>query len=320
LTISDAFYERTKDGWTACVPEVDATAAGGTLEDAEGALRSHHRVRTLLTSDGKQLRSIIRPLRVSGFTNRFDWLGPAVVILSSWYFSVQVFVAWTFRPPYNFFNNAISDLGATRCYQAGYSFCSPRWIWMDISIGVLGAAMALGAMLIFTEFRFSNDKHERVVAAIGFALLAISGVGALLVACVPENLSGPEWHLHTVGTATTIVAGQLGILILGFVLRSIPDWLREYMIVTSLIVLVGGITYAFYKASPHPLGLGPGALERIIQYPQSLWLVLFGFYISRDHWRRGVTGKGFQIQGADRRPDKGAFRWALGSAIRGDFD
>jgi hypothetical membrane protein len=321
LTSRDAIYERTKDGWNAYLPDVDATAVGQkTLEDAEQKLRNHDLVRQLLETGDPHLRSVVRPFRISTFTNTFDWLGPVVVLLSSWYFSVQVLVAWTFRPPYNLFNNAISDLGATRCYQAGYAFCSPRWLWMDFSIGILGAAMMLGSMLIFTEFRFSRDKHERVVAAMGFVLLAISGFGALLVACVPENLNGSEWHLHTVGTAVAIAAGQLGILILGFVLRSIPDWLREFMIVTSLIVLLGGIAYAFYKGSSHPLGFGPGALERLIQYPQALWLILFGFYISRDHWRKGVTGRRFRLQGQDRPQSKGAFRWALGATVRGNFD
>ena len=151
---------------------------------------------------------------------------------------------------------------------------------MDFSIGVLGAAMVLGSILIFTEFRFSNEARERVVAAFGFGLLSISGVGAILVACVPENLSSTRYGLHGVGTAMTIAAGQVGILILGLVLRSIPDWLREFMIVTTLVVLLGGITYVFHHSS-HAFGFGAGALERIIQYPQALWLILFGLYISR---------------------------------------
>jgi hypothetical protein len=52
--------------------------------------------------------------------------------------------------------------------------------------------------------------------------------------------------------------GQLTILILGLVLREIPDWLREFMLVTSLFVLLAGISIAF----KHQFGIGEGALER----------------------------------------------------------
>jgi hypothetical membrane protein len=264
-----------------------------------------------------EIHRINRPFRVKYFTDKIDWLGPAIVALAAIYFSAQVFVAWVFRPPYNFFTNAISDLGATGCYQKGYPFCSPRWIWMDLAIGILGAAMVVGSILIFTEFRFSEEKHERVAAGIGFVLLSVSGLGAILVACVPENLSGIRFGLHGWGTLIAIAGGQLGILILGFALRSIPDWLREYMIVSTLVVLVGGITYKYYGAnlsdSTHPLGFGAGALERIIQYPQALWLILFGLYISRAHSRNGVTGSFFKFRGRQDPPDPPGFFSALWS-------
>ncbi len=83
---------------------------------------------------------------------------------------------------------------------------------------------------------------------------------------------------------------------------------RVYDCDESLIVLLGGISYVFN--SSHAFGFGSGALERIVQYPQSLWLILFGFYISREHWRSGVTGPSFKFTG-EGSPDKGALRWAL---------
>ena len=317
-------YERTKSGWSAFIPAAGISVPVQPMRQATKKLvKENEGVNAYLKSKGLPpaadvedpmlLRPVIRPFRVKGFTDTFDWLGPTIVLLSSWYFAAQLLVAWAFKSQvapgqYNFFTNAISDLGATGLYEKGYPFHSPRWFWMDLSIGLLGAAMLFGSLLIFTEFRFSDDTRDRVAAGIGFGFLSLSGLGAILVACVPENLSGSRWHLHGVGTAVTIVAGQLGIFLIGFVLRSIPDWLREFMIVTSLIVLLGGISYVFN--SRHAFGFGSGALERIIQYPQSLWLILFGFYISREHWRNGVTGPSFKFSG-DGSPDKGALRWAL---------
>ena len=109
------------------------------------------------------------------------------------------------------------------------------------------------------------------------------------VGFVPENVN--TVHLHTVGTAMAIGFGQLAILILGLVLREIPDWLREFMIVTSLFVLLAGISIA----GKHQFGIGAGALERLAQYPESVWLILFGFYISRDHYRNKVAPSGFKF-------------------------
>ena len=86
--------------------------------------------------------------------------------------------------------------------------------------------------------------------------MALGSVGAALVGIVPGNVNTA--HLHTVGTAMAIGFGQLAILILGLVLREIPDWLREFMIVTSLFVLLAGISIA----GKHQFGIGGGALER----------------------------------------------------------
>jgi hypothetical membrane protein len=314
LATWNVVYERTSNGWSAFVPEVGVSVEGPTLEEIDKHIKSQ-----LIADEGRpaadgmesvSFRRVDRPFRIKVFTNKIDWLGPALVLLSAWYFSAQVLVAWVFEPPYNLFTNAISDLGATGHFQKNYPFYSPRWIWMDLSFGVLGAAMLIGSILVFTEFRFSGEGRERVVAAIGFFLLSVSGLGAILVGCVPENLSASEFGLHGAGTFISIGAGQLGILILGLVLRSIPDWLREYMIVTSLIVFLGGISYKYY--STHAFGFGAGALERVVQYPQGLWLILFGFYISREHWRTQVTGSRFRFTG-HRSPEKGALLWALRS-------
>jgi hypothetical protein len=34
-----------------------------------------------------------RPVRIRFFTDRYDWMGPAIIVLSSWYFAAQVLVA-----------------------------------------------------------------------------------------------------------------------------------------------------------------------------------------------------------------------------------
>jgi len=250
-----------------------------------------------------------RPIRIRFFTDRYDWMGPAIAVLSSWYFAAQVLVAWTFRPQYSFITNTISDLGNTSCSPPNSGICSPLNFVMNASIFILGVAMIVGSVLIFSEFSFSLHRRERTAAIVGFACLALGGLGAILVGVVPENINTA--HLHTVGTALVIAFGQLAILILGLVLREIPDWLREFMLVTSLLVLLAGITIA----GKHQFGIGSGALERLAQYPESVWLILFGFYISRDHYRKGVIGSRFKF-GGERPGRQSTFRSALGESRR----
>ena len=175
-----------------------------------------------------------RPIRIRFFANRYDWMGPAIVVLSSWYFAAQVLVAWVFRPDYSFIVNGISDLGNTGCPPSGSDICSPRYWVMDASIALLGVAMIVGSVLIFSEFSFSHERRERAAAIAGFVCLGLGGLGAVLVGAVPENVN---LDLHLVGAAMAIGLGQLAILILGLVLRYIDDWLREFMLVTSLFVV-----------------------------------------------------------------------------------
>src|SRR5258708_2228389 len=166
------------------------------------------------------------PVRIRVFTNRHDWMGPVIVLLSCWYFAAQVLTAWVFRPEYSFVSNAISDLGNTSCLPNS-SICSPLYVVMDASIAILGLAMIVGAFLIFSEFSFSEHQRERAAALAGFVCMALGGVGAILVGAVPENVNTA--HLHTVGTIMAIGFGQLAILILGLFLREIDNWLREFM-------------------------------------------------------------------------------------------
>ena len=140
--------------------------------------------------------------------------------------------------------------------------------------------------------------------------MGLGDLGAVLVRIVPENVNTA--HLHTVGTALAIGLGQLAIFILGLVLREIPDWLREFMLVTSLIVLLAGISIAF----KHQFGIGEGALERLAQYPESVWLILFGFYISRDHYRNGVVGRRFKFSETEPPVQRSTFRQALKESAR----
>jgi hypothetical membrane protein len=219
-------------------------------------------------------------------------MGPVIAILSAWYFLAQVVVGWVFNPAqgtqhagpqYSFITNTISDLGNTACgLYGGSRVCSPRYIVMDLSFALLGVAMAVGSLLIYREFINSGLRRERLAAHLGFILLSVAGLGAIFVGSFPENTNG---DMHIAGAGMAIGAGNLGILILGLVLVSIPESLRHFMLWTSSVSLVAVIAFAF----KHHFGLGAGGMERIAAYPETVWLIMFGIYITRDHFLRGST-------------------------------
>lgn len=230
-----------------------------------------------------------RPIRrIWFFAARFDWMGPAIIVLSIWYLATQVLVARVFRPHYSFISNVISDLGNTGCPPPHSNICSPGHVWMNIAIILLGLAMMVGSVLIFSEFSLREDSREHRAAMAGFWCLGLGGAGAILVGLFPENVNTA--HLHTVGTAMAISLGQLAILIL-VLLRELDKRMRWFMLIASLIVLLAGICIVLKLH----FGIGQGALERLAQYPETLWLIVFGVYISQSHLRKGVIRRNLRF-------------------------
>jgi hypothetical membrane protein len=214
-------------------------------------------------------------LRVGTFHNDHPWVGPLVFISSGLYFYAQIAVAWVFQPPYSLVGNAISDLGNTACGRYGdHVVCSPRHWLMNAAFIFLGLVMVLGSMLIYHEFT-EKPRAERIAAFVGFACMAIGGVGAILVGAFPENtVSG----LHVAGAGLAIGIGNVGIFILGAVL-SLPEQMRRYMLLFSIVSITALFLFAFHKY----FGVGAGTMERIAAYPETVWLIIFGLYIWRFH-------------------------------------
>lgn len=215
--------------------------------------------------------------RVNSYTDKWPWLGPSVFILATFYFLAQVVVGWVWSPPYSFVNNTISDLGNSSCGIYGTSrVCSPRWLLMDVAFIFLGVVMAAGSLFIYQEFNYLDRKDpDRRAACAGFVCLAVGGVGAMLVGIFPENTVG---LLHAIGAGVAIGVGNLGILLLGLVL-TLPEGLRTFMRLFAVLSMTAAICFASNKY----FGLGAGGMERIAAYPESVWLIVFGMYISRTH-------------------------------------
>ncbi len=131
--------------------------------------------------------------------------------------------------------------------------------------------MMVGSLLIYEEFK------ESLSTLVGFSFMAIAGLGTLLVGLFPENSVN---SLHLLGATLTFLIGNLALIVLGFSL-DIPKTLRFYTLCSGFISLAALILFS----SHHYLGLGVGGMERLTGYPQTMWLIVFGIYISSNHIR-----------------------------------
>jgi len=202
-------------------------------------------------------------------------VGPLLFVSSALYFYAQIATAWVFGPPsYSLVTNTISDLGNTACgrYDNAY-VCSPRHTLMNVSFIFLGVVMVAGSALLYQEI--TAQRRERVAGLLGFGLMALAGLGAILVGAFPENTSGA---LHITGAGLAIGAGNLGIFVLGALL-SLPEAMRRYMLLFSVTSLTALVLFAAHRY----FGIGAGTMERIAAYPETIWLISFGLFIWRFH-------------------------------------
>lgn len=214
--------------------------------------------------------------RIAVFTDRYPLLGPLIWILSVQYFAAQLAVAQRWPVAYSWTRNMISDLGNTTCGNFdGRYVCSPGHALMNASFIMLGLTMALGSLLIYTEFRRSRGS------LIGFSLMALAGFGTLLVGIFPENTI---LGVHYFGAFLAFGLGNLSIVILSLVLRRETDALRVFSFLTGVLALVALGLFVLHAY----LGLGRGGMERVVSYPQAIWLTLFGMYMFHSHFRRSL--------------------------------
>ena len=211
---------------------------------------------------------------IGGIHDAHPSLGPVVFMGAALYFVIQLIVAWVFIPNYSLVSNSISDLGETSC--GGYGspgMCSPRW-WLMNYAGflLLGLIMVIGSALLYHEFT-QRAPHERHAAMFGFGLMALAGLGSILVGLFPEN---ENRTMHIIGAFLAIAIGNLAILVLGGAL-TLPESMRRSMLIFSSLALAALLCFASHKS----FGIGRGMMERIAAYPVTIWLIAFGLYISR---------------------------------------
>lgn len=209
---------------------------------------------------------------IETFKDRYPLIGPTLWMLSVQYYVIQWIVALAWPVPYGVLHRTISDLGNTACQPYhGDVVCSPLHALMNVSFVVLGSTMLAGSTLIYREFTRSRTS------AVGFSCMGLAGVGTLLVGLSPENTVGV---LHELGAGLVFVVGNLALLVLGSTL-DMPRALRYFTIISGAVALVAFLLFVTHLY----LGIGIGGMERFTAYPQTVWLMVFGIYMTRNHFR-----------------------------------
>lgn len=209
--------------------------------------------------------------RLQTFQLHYPLVGPVLWISSLQFFIIMLVVAMAWPTPYSVFDNTISDLGNTACGIYNERFvCSPLHNWFNASLIVLGLTMLSGSSLIYQSFKQSLGSR------LGFTFMGLGGIGTMMVGIFAENtISG----LHVLGAALPFTLGNLAIVILGYSLN-MPKMLRIFTLVTGIVSLAA---LGFFVTRIY-MGLGIGGMERLVAHPQTIWLIVFGLYVSRNRF------------------------------------
>ena len=76
------------------------------------------------------------------------------------------------------------------------------------------------------------------------------------------------------------VFGNLALVVLGLGL-DVPSTLRWFSVIFGVI----GLVALSFFISGNYFGLGFGGMERIVAYPQTIWLIVFGAYVSAHRYK-----------------------------------
>jgi hypothetical protein len=141
-----------------------------------------------------------------------------------------------------------------------------------------------------------NWLHRRLTT-VALILWIITGAGKIAVGLVPENTN---INLHLLA-AFNIPVGCVAILLLSLSIRHISRAVSVTGTVLAVIGLAGTALYttAEFAGSSLYLGLGAGGMERVADYPGSLWLLMIGIIaVLSATTRRGRRAAGASVAAA----------------------
>lgn len=191
-----------------------------------------------------------------------------------WVLTLEYFVAQAIAqvkwPGYSLSRYDVSALGITTCGpfedpSTGESIaaCSPWHLAMNAGFVALGVLIILGAVLLRQVW------PRRRLTTIGLVLVALSGLGEIFAGLAPGNVN---LLLHSIGALLHWICGSIGLILLGCAVWRTRRLLASLTLLCGVVVLIGFFLYG----NQTYLGLGRGGMERVVAYPLTIWLILFG--------------------------------------------
>jgi hypothetical membrane protein len=201
--------------------------------------------------------------------------GTVWVVATLQYAIVQIVAAAAWHhPPYSWLNNYISDLGNTACGRFTVPHGTPAYVCSPLHSTMNASFIVTGILTIAGAIALQRIWPHRRLTTVALVLWIITGAGKIAVGLVPENTN---INLHLLA-AFNIPVGCVAILLLSLSIRQTSRAVSVTGIVLAVIGLAGTAlsTTAEFAGSSLYLGLGVGGMERVADYPGSLWLLMIG--------------------------------------------
>lgn len=180
-------------------------------------------------------------------------------------------VAEAVYPGYSPRDNWISDLGATCSYAGDYRPHDCVYVQPASAIFMIGA-VSLGTLLLASAYLLHPLAASRRLPI----FLGLAGAGGVGVGLVSEEFA----PFHSIFASLMFLTGGLAAVESS---RFLPRLLGHVSLILAAIVFAASgivLTVGGGIGPPSWTPLGLGGMERLIAYPQLLWVVLFGATIA----------------------------------------
>jgi hypothetical membrane protein len=202
-------------------------------------------------------------------------LGAALLALGTVQFFVMHLIAQSawMEPPYSWWTNYISDLGAVHCAPVlGNDVCSPLHAGMNAAFIAQGVLLILGTILVSAAWSRTGRKLPWQI------MVVLSGISWIIVGLIPEdvNIIG-----HSIGALPIFIIGNIALIVAGLSgsTRNRPI-VRHAALVLGIAGLLGFALTAIAIANPTgPIGIG--IAERLTVFPLQVWALAAGVSILR---------------------------------------
>lgn len=194
------------------------------------------------------------------YTNYMKKTSGLLFFLGGLIASFGILISEIFYPvPYSVSKNYISNLGSTP--PPGSVIFQPSASIFDLSLIVGGIMVIVGGILLI------KSKNS----ALPSIAIILTGAGTTGVGLFPAfNI-----HLHLISAFTAFIAGGIAAILASRITKSPFSIISLLVGIFSLAMLA---TSLFVPNFFVPI-FGIGGVERLIVYPEIIWLIAFGSYL-----------------------------------------